>query len=801
MIAIIIPQAVRSRGGTVIGTVLNQRFSLEKELGRGGMGAVYRANDLLLERSVAIKVLKDLSGPEVSKKIRLEAQILARLLHENVVRLYDFGIADGTYFLVMEEVDGSSFQKRWKKITLSERLRILAQVSDALDYAHHQGVIHRDVKPANILLTGTDQAKLSDFGLSLLADDSHESGVTRGTPNYMSPEQAKGKRLDHRSDLYALGVIMYECATGSLPFQGSMQAVMSKHVREPPTRPRVKSPEVSEALEALILNLLAKNPAERPASGQAVARALRGLLDGSRGLEPTLRVADLASPAVALDRLEPATVVMTAPEPATSIATFSTTLPDAAPELARKLIEEVETDPIVLTADERYLTGHYLAYLLGGARRRGLFQLRPVDALNANRARLLLAMTSIMLNDASELSIERAADLLEQRPEVRPALSPIVVVKYLASRATDSKVKRFRQARRRLKEASPYARATMLDKRAVLNPGLMPQNLDDLRRIAPVRTEVDDQLVLRWNSIAEAWRGDFGFRMAVLRYATCNAHRDPASFTMWPEVVYPLIERARWQRQRRSRLETIWDALCGNLHIPDAGLRLDKAINQAVSEQVAQHLDLSLDEFVEDPKLADDLALAQEPESEGLSIGAGLSAVSLEELASEGPVTARGVVRLTSSDPIRLTLGELGTLWKEALNALRASGSRVAHRHVPIGPYRLAVIPSIRSHSAGNVAIQGMPNKQVEMLTPSLRGGATSKPIIAVWLYQNNSLVIAYVDFKNHNRYIAWDASTSQQTNFDDAATLNHNLLQIGLEAPDQLSVALSKGFRPRNPV
>src|SRR5579864_244978 len=244
MIAIIIPQAVRSRGGTVIGTVLNQRFSLEKELGRGGMGAVYRANDLLLERSVAIKVLKDLSGPEVSKKIRLEAQILARLLHENVVRLYDFGIADGTYFLVMEEVDGSSFQKRWKKITLSERLRILAQVSDALDYAHHQGVIHRDVKPANILLTGTDQAKLSDFGLSLLADDSHESGVTRGTPNYMSPEQAKGKRLDHRSDLYALGVIMYECATGSLPFQGSMQAVMSKHVREPPTRPRVKSPEV-----------------------------------------------------------------------------------------------------------------------------------------------------------------------------------------------------------------------------------------------------------------------------------------------------------------------------------------------------------------------------------------------------------------------------------------------------------------------------------------------------------------------------------------------------------------------------
>src|SRR4029078_10494520 len=125
------------------------------------------ATDQLLQRAVAIKVLKELSGEEVGKRIRLEAQILARLLHDNVVRLYDFGIADGTYYLVMEEVDGSSFQKRWKRITLPERLRILAQVADALDYAHHQGVIHRDVKPANILLTSTDQPKLSDFGLSM----------------------------------------------------------------------------------------------------------------------------------------------------------------------------------------------------------------------------------------------------------------------------------------------------------------------------------------------------------------------------------------------------------------------------------------------------------------------------------------------------------------------------------------------------------------------------------------------------------------------------------------------------------
>ena len=117
-------------------------------------------------------------GDEVGRKIRLEAQILARLLHENVVRLYDFGVADGIYFFVMEEVDGPSFSKRWKQLPLAERLRIIAQVADALDYAHHQGVIHRDIKPANVLLTSADQAKLSDFGLSLIAEQS--AATSRG---------------------------------------------------------------------------------------------------------------------------------------------------------------------------------------------------------------------------------------------------------------------------------------------------------------------------------------------------------------------------------------------------------------------------------------------------------------------------------------------------------------------------------------------------------------------------------------------------------------------------------------------
>ncbi|HEV3168362.1 MAG TPA: serine/threonine-protein kinase [Isosphaeraceae bacterium] len=800
----------------MIGRVLNQRFSLDKELGRGGMGAVYRATDQRLGRTVAIKVLKELSGEEVGKKIGLEAQILARLLHENVVRLYDFDIADGTYFLVMEEVDGSGFQKRWKKIGIPERIRIVSQVADALDYAHRQGVIHRDVKPANILLTASDQAKLSDFGLSLLAEHSQDSGVTRGTPHYMSPEQARGRRLDHRSDLYALGVILYECATGGTPFHGVGMAVMSQHVSARPEPPRAKNPELSEPFERLILRLLAKNLDDRPGSGQAVASELRELLvddhwrvaahvaqvaaplpDGSSGSVDALPVPETMPhvPAFAPPRSEGPSVAAGPREP-----TFTTTLPGAAPSLARLMLDVVEADPIVLSPDDRYLCGHYLAYLLGGSRKSGFLRRRRLDPRNADRARLMLAMTYIMVSGAGNDSIALAARLLEDRNDVRPAMNPIVVMKYIASRERGPKRKRFRQARQRLLESSPYAQKALVDARGILNPGLMPQTVDDLSKIAPARTEVDDQLVSRWNRIAEAWRANFEFRMAVLRYATRRAYRDPASFGLWPEVVYPLIERTRWQRQGRSALEAFWDAICGNLRIPDAGLRLDHAMQEAVPMQMAEKLDLA--EFVDEPQLAEDMADAQDREADRLSMGDGLDPVSINELASEGQSSARGLVRLVSPDPLRFNLGDLGGLWKEAVTSLRTPGSRVVHRPVPIGPYRLVVIPSVRGRSAGTVAIQGMPNKQIELLTPSLRAvGTATQPIVAVWLYQNNSVVIAYIDFKRNERYIVWDAATAQQSNFDDAGIMNSNLLQIGLEAPDQLDRALTKSFRPRNPV
>ncbi len=804
----------------MIGTTLNQRFTLEKELGRGGMGAVYRATDTILQRSVAIKILKEQTGDEVGRKIRLEAQILARLVHDNIVRLYDFGEAAGTYFFVMEEVDGSSFSRRWRQIPLAERLRVIAQTADALDYAHHQGVIHRDVKPANVLMTSLDTAKLSDFGLSLIADEAQVSGSIKGTPHYMSPEQAKGKRLDHRTDVYALGVMLYECSTGSPPFSGPSLAVIASHVSTAPEPPRSRNPALSANLEAFILKLLEKSPEARPNSGAEVAATIRELIatdpclvDGGATVNSTQ--VSMSGPTL----VKPASLATTSPngQAAATSAASTAAAPEAPkpkptapvdPARARALamVADVVAEPVLLSANERYYCGHYLAYLLGGSRREGFLRRRPLDPLNADRARLLLAMTWLMLKGPGEGILERAVEVLESRFDVRPLLSPMVVTKYLAVRETAHKRKAFRQARKRLQEASDYAQKSMTDDKGVLNPGLMPQKLDDLAKVSPAKVDVDDLLVGRWNRVVDVWRSRADFRKAVLGYATTGAWKDPSSADLWPEVVYPLIERARWQRQRRSGAEVAWDAVCEALHLPDAGVRLDQAIKKVVPAQVVEELDLELGTFEEDPDLDFD-APANEAESEHESevrrVSVRLNARAFNEIASDVD-RDRSLTHLANPDPIRLTMGDLKDLWQEAIAALKnpTATAKAGHRIVPIGPYRLAVIPSIRGKSAGQIAIQGMRHKQIEMLIPSIRlASSVGKPILAVWAYQDDSLAIAYVDYKNTERYISWHAPTNQQENYEEAAALNSALLQLNLEAPDQLDRVLSKKYRPRNPV
>jgi eukaryotic-like serine/threonine-protein kinase len=860
-----------------IGTTLNQRFLLEKELGRGGMGAVYSANDQLLERKVAIKVLKEQSGDEVGKKLRLEAQIAARLLHENVVRIYDFGQADAAYFLVMEEVNGSSYSKRWRHLALAERLNVLALVADALDYAHHQGVVHRDVKPANVLLTATDAPKLSDFGLSvsIFSDQGEQSGVIRGTPHYMSPEQTRGGRLDFRTDLYSLGVMIYESATGGVPFTGPSVAIMSQHYSAPPDRPRSRNPLVSNELEALILSLLAKRPTDRPASGDVVAQALREEVQRTKeaaGAAPSGPVTIAATVGLTAPSVTAAMPPSNAPAangsapPAPALPTVERTLAghgsesiktDVAPPvpslatnpsarstpvkaagathrsggatvagtggmlalvrspLVRRMLELVLAEPILITPEERYLHGHYLAYLLSGSRRRGLFLRRPLEPRNADRARLILGVTYAIMADATDEAVGEAATLLDEHIEVRTFLSPIVMAKYLSCRESPARRKLFRQTRKAIGDQSVHAQKKMLDQQGVLNPGLMPQKLADLNLLAPARVEVDDVLVERWNRVAEVWRDQPDFRTAVLRYGTASAHRDPASTGLWPEVVYPLIERARWHRRIRGRTEAIWDYLSGKiLHVAGAGVKLDRAIDRVVPAPLVAELDESLNLMVEHTPLDDDDdadPFAKAPdEADRLTTALSGSPVSLVELASEpaGSDKAKHLISLADPNPLRFVQTQLHEFWKEALHALQSQGQArpgskpAGHRPVPIGSYRLVVTPSIRGRAAGQIAIQGMANKQIELTTPTLRiRGSASKALLAIWLYRDNSLAIAHLDFMNSEHYVLWHAPKSHQLNFDEPGDLNHELFTLGMEIPDQIDKVLSRSFKPRNPV
>jgi tetratricopeptide (TPR) repeat protein len=270
----------------MIGAVLNERYRLDAELGRGGMGAVYRARDAFLERDVAVKVLAD-SGLGTEGRARLihEARAAASLNHPHVVSIYDAGEAEGTPFIVMELVEGPSLHQR-RPASLDETLSIAGQMCAALEHAHAHGIIHRDLKPENVLLAPDAPvgvtAKLTDFGLarsvvSRLTTD----GTIVGTVFYLAPELALGQDFDGRADLYALGVMLYELATGRLPFAADDPvAVIGQHLHAPVVPPRARNPELPSALDRLIVRLLSKAPEDRPATAGEVREALRAIASG-----------------------------------------------------------------------------------------------------------------------------------------------------------------------------------------------------------------------------------------------------------------------------------------------------------------------------------------------------------------------------------------------------------------------------------------------------------------------------------------------------------------------------------------
>jgi DNA-binding SARP family transcriptional activator len=259
------------------GTLLLDRYLLESELGQGGMAVVYRASDRLLERPVAVKVLSK-SEPDPEDRLRLlaEAKAVARLNHPNIVAVHDAGEVNGVPFIVMELIEGSALNPR-SRPPLDEALAHGRDICAALAHAHQQGIIHRDLKPGNILLGANGTVKLSDFGLARAAGASRitDAGTITGTIAYLAPELILGQPASEQSDLYALGVTLYEMVTGRLPFEGENAAVLlTNHLHAPVVPPGVQNPEIPAHVENVIVRLLEKEPARRPASAEEVGRLL-----------------------------------------------------------------------------------------------------------------------------------------------------------------------------------------------------------------------------------------------------------------------------------------------------------------------------------------------------------------------------------------------------------------------------------------------------------------------------------------------------------------------------------------------
>ena len=263
------------------------KYRVLEPLGRGGMARVYRAYHPQLDRYVAIKVLRSdlVEDEEFLIRFRREAQAVAGLRHPNVVQVFDSDAQDDIYYIVLELLEGDTlkvrlndYRARGEKMPLGEVVRILLDVLDGLAYAHGEGMIHRDLKSANIMLTKRGQAVLTDFGIAQIVGGTRHTvpGALMGTLNYMAPEQGMEGRSDARSDVYSLGIVFYEMLTQRTPFEADTPlAVLMKHVNDPLPLPRKIEPTIPEPFERIVLKALAKNPDDRYQSAEEMAQALR----------------------------------------------------------------------------------------------------------------------------------------------------------------------------------------------------------------------------------------------------------------------------------------------------------------------------------------------------------------------------------------------------------------------------------------------------------------------------------------------------------------------------------------------
>ncbi|MEQ9161219.1 MAG: protein kinase, partial [Ilumatobacter fluminis] len=321
-------------------TVISDRYEIHKRVGRGGMADVFLAKDLLLDRQVAIKILfpEFAVDPNFVERFRREAQAAANLSHPNIVNVYDWGKYEGTYFIAMEYVQGRSLAEILKtnqQLTPKQAAEIASEVAAALGFAHEAGLAHRDIKPANIMVGANGQVKVADFGIARAMNAGTESNLTQagsvmGTASYFSPEQAQGAQPDPRSDLYSLGIVMYEMVAGRPPFTGENPvAIAYKQVHDKPTPLNQLVEGMPRPFEAIVAKLLAKDPKLRYPSAHALRDDLRRFRNGEQVQALVAAAARPGTPAAGMAR--PGTAAAAGAAAAAAATTVGTTPPGADP--------------------------------------------------------------------------------------------------------------------------------------------------------------------------------------------------------------------------------------------------------------------------------------------------------------------------------------------------------------------------------------------------------------------------------------------------------------------------------------
>jgi serine/threonine protein kinase len=272
-----------------LGHVFAGRYQIESILGRGGMGVVYKATDTQLDETVAIKTLPGdvmTRSPEDLERFKREIRLARKITHRNVLRTYDYGEAEGVYFISMEFVRGYTLSElldeaEQRQMATRAAAGITRQICRGLQAAHEQGIIHRDIKPQNVLVDAKGEAKLMDFGIARMAEAMEgvtQAGLIVGTPHYMSPEQVQGKQLDARSDVYSLGVMIYEMLVGRRPFESSsLTGVLAAHITENAKPPIDLRADIGSTINTVVMRCLAKDPAARYKDAGALLADLEGM--------------------------------------------------------------------------------------------------------------------------------------------------------------------------------------------------------------------------------------------------------------------------------------------------------------------------------------------------------------------------------------------------------------------------------------------------------------------------------------------------------------------------------------------